>query len=69
MNFDANEILNSIVALTSTWGLKVLGAILVLVVGRIVASSVRKLVHRGGQLYFNHALLVVIQSERGERLL
>ena len=49
MNFDANEILNSIVALTSTWGLKVLGAILVLVVGRIVASSVRKLVHRGGQ--------------------
>ena len=47
MNFNADEILNTILALTSTWGLKVLGAILVLIVGRIVASSVRKLVHRG----------------------
>jgi small conductance mechanosensitive channel len=49
MNLNANEILSSILALTSTWGLKVLGAVLVLVVGRIVASSVRKLVHRGGE--------------------
>lgn len=49
MNLDPNEILNSILALTSTWGLKVLGAIVVLIVGRIIASSARKIVRRGGE--------------------
>jgi len=36
------ELLGTVVELTSTWGLKVLGAIAVLVVGRIVCGMIRK---------------------------
>jgi len=49
MNLDATEALNTVLELISTWGLKVVGAILVLVVGRIVASSARRFVGGAGQ--------------------
>jgi small conductance mechanosensitive channel len=49
MNLDATEALNTVLELISTWGLKVVGAILVLVIGRIVASSARKFVRSAGQ--------------------
>ena len=49
MNLDATEALNTVLELISTWGLKVVGAILVLVIGRIVASSARRFVRSAGQ--------------------
>lgn len=42
----ANTMLDSAVALLSTWGLKVVGAIAVLVIGRILAGSIRRAVRR-----------------------
>lgn len=41
-NIQIGEVLNTIVTLVADWGLKVIGAIVVLIVGRIVAKSVRK---------------------------
>jgi small conductance mechanosensitive channel len=45
--FDFSSILNKLSEMVSTWGLKVLGALVVLIVGLIVARSIRKAIRRG----------------------
>jgi len=49
--FDANQLLQTITALVSTWGLKVVGAIVLLAIGRMIAGwgrkAVRALLERG----------------------
>jgi small conductance mechanosensitive channel len=45
--FDFSGILNKLSELVSTWGLKVVGALVVLVVGIIVAKSIRKGMRKG----------------------
>ena len=47
MQFDPSETLSAILEVISTWGLKVVGALVLLVVGRIVAGWVRGIVERG----------------------
>jgi len=42
MDQSAQEIIDTTVALASTWGLQVIGAVVVLIVGRIVASALRR---------------------------
>jgi small conductance mechanosensitive channel len=44
--FDVNALVDTISSLLSTWGLRVVGALAVLVVGRMVAGSIRKGVRR-----------------------
>jgi small conductance mechanosensitive channel len=49
MDFSAvqiEELLGRVITLTTDWGLKVLGALVVLIIGRIVAKAVRKGVRR-----------------------
>ena len=36
--FDVNELLQTITALLSTWGLKVVGAIVLFAIGRMIAG-------------------------------
>jgi small conductance mechanosensitive channel len=45
--FDFSSVLNKLSEMVSTWGLKVLGALVVLIVGLIVARSIRKAIRRG----------------------
>ena len=45
--FDFSGILNKLSELVSTWGLKVIGAVVVLIVGLIVARSIRRGIRRG----------------------
>jgi len=45
--FDISGILNKLSELVSTWGLKVVGALVVLIVGLIVAKTIRKGIRRG----------------------
>jgi small conductance mechanosensitive channel len=42
MEQNANELIAKVVELTSTWGLKVVGAIVVLIVGRIICGMIRR---------------------------
>jgi small conductance mechanosensitive channel len=44
---DQNELVTQITAFVTQWGLKVVGALAVLVVGRIVAGMIRRAVRRG----------------------
>jgi small conductance mechanosensitive channel len=46
-NFDASGLLNTVSGLISTWGLKVVGAIAVLIIGTMVAKVIRNAVRRG----------------------
>lgn len=48
LNMDsADRIVETVTALVSSWGLRVVGAIAVLVIGRIVAGSIRRALRRG----------------------
>jgi small conductance mechanosensitive channel len=49
MELDASEAANVVMGIVSAWGLKVVGALLVLVVGGMVAGSARKLVKRAAE--------------------
>ena len=44
--FDVDALLATVTQLVSTWGLRVVGALAVLIIGRIVAGSIRKGVRR-----------------------
>jgi small conductance mechanosensitive channel len=46
MDANAEELVQTVVTLVSTWGLQVVGAIAVLIVGRIVAGSLRRVTRR-----------------------
>ena len=46
MDANAEDLVQTIVTLVSTWGLQVIGAIAVLIVGRIVAGSLRRVTRR-----------------------
>jgi small conductance mechanosensitive channel len=46
MDSNAGDLVQTIVTLVSTWGLQVIGAIAVLIVGRIVAGSLRRMTRR-----------------------
>jgi len=46
MDSNAEDLVQTIVTLVSTWGLQVIGAIAVLIVGRIVAGSLRRVTRR-----------------------
>jgi small conductance mechanosensitive channel len=53
MEANAEDLVQTIVTLVSTWGLQVIGALAVLIVGRVVAGSLRRLTRRAlekGQL-------------------
>lgn len=43
---DSQKIMDALVAFSTTYGLKIIGAILVLIIGRLVAGFVRRLVHK-----------------------
>jgi small conductance mechanosensitive channel len=47
MDANAEEFVQTVVTLVSTWGLQVIGAIAVLIVGRIIAGSLRRVTRRG----------------------
>lgn len=47
INFDPTELINRLTELLSTWGLKVVGAIAVLVIGMMVAKTIRGSMSRG----------------------
>jgi small conductance mechanosensitive channel len=49
MNVDAAEIMNALFELVSTWGLRVIGAIVLFIVGRMIAGSARRLVRNGAE--------------------
>jgi small conductance mechanosensitive channel len=49
MNVDLSEALTRILELVGTWGLKLVGAIALLIAGRILATWVRGLVRRGSE--------------------
>jgi small conductance mechanosensitive channel len=44
---DQSQVVNEITAFVTQWGLKVIGAVAVLVIGRIVAGTLRSMVKRG----------------------
>ena len=46
-SIDLTDVLSRITALITDWGLKVLGALVVLIVGRMIAKSIRKAVRKG----------------------
>jgi small conductance mechanosensitive channel len=46
MDSNAEDLIQTIVTLVSTWGLQVIGAFAVLIVGRIVAGSLRRVTRR-----------------------
>jgi small conductance mechanosensitive channel len=46
MDANAEDLVQTIVTVVSTWGLQVLGALAVLIVGRIVAGSLRRVTRR-----------------------
>ena len=46
-SIDLADVLSRITALITDWGLKVLGALVVLIVGRMIAKSIRKAVRKG----------------------
>ena len=46
MDANAQDLVQTIVTVVSTWGLQVVGAIAVLVLGRIVAGSLRRVTRR-----------------------
>ena len=46
-SLDANTIISTLTALATSWGLKVIGAIAVLIIGRMVAGWVRRLIRKG----------------------
>jgi len=47
METNAEQIVSTAVELISTWGIGVVGAIAVLIIGRIVAAAIRNAVTRG----------------------
>ena len=47
MNENLQHVIDTSVNLVSTWGLRVVGAIAVLVIGRLVAAAVRRAIRRG----------------------
>jgi small conductance mechanosensitive channel len=46
MDANAEDLVQTVVTLVSTWGLQVIGALVVLIVGRVVAGSLRRLTRR-----------------------
>jgi small conductance mechanosensitive channel len=46
MDASAEDLVQTVVTLVSTWGLQVIGALAVLLVGRVVAGSLRRLTRR-----------------------
>jgi small conductance mechanosensitive channel len=46
MDANAEDLVQTIVTLVSTWGLQVIGALAVLIVGRVVAGSLRRMTRR-----------------------
>ncbi len=46
MDANAENLVQTVVTLVSTWGLQVIGALVVLLVGRVVAGSLRRLTRR-----------------------
>jgi small conductance mechanosensitive channel len=62
MDQAANDVANQVLKLISTWGLQVLGAIAVLVVGRLVARGVRSATRRGLERARTDAMLVPFVS-------
>jgi small conductance mechanosensitive channel len=54
----ANEIVNTAVEMVSTWGLSVLGAIAVLIIGRIIAGMIRSSIRHGLERAGTDAALV-----------
>lgn len=46
MDASAEDLVQTIVTVVSTWGLQVLGALAVLIVGRVIAGSLRRLTRR-----------------------
>jgi small conductance mechanosensitive channel len=46
MDANAEELVQTVVTLVSTWGLQVIGALAVLIVGRIIAGSLRRMTRR-----------------------
>jgi small conductance mechanosensitive channel len=46
MDANAEELIQTVITLVSTWGLQVIGALAVLIVGRVVAGSLRRLTRR-----------------------
>ena len=46
MDASAEDLVQTIVTLVSTWGLRVIGALAVLIVGRVVAGSLRRMTRR-----------------------
>ena len=47
MEFDAQQTMESVTELVSMWGIRVVGAITVLIIGRVVAGMVRSALRRG----------------------
>jgi small conductance mechanosensitive channel len=46
MDANAEELVQTVVTLVSTWGLRVIGALAVLIAGRIIAGSIRRATQR-----------------------
>jgi small conductance mechanosensitive channel len=58
MDANAEELVQTVVTLVSTWGLQVIGALAVLIVGRIIAGSLRRVTRRAVERAELDAVLV-----------